>query len=125
MTRRLSRPSNWPPDVPRLRIKKAYPVTPDGRYFVVSGKLWRCTNPNLDTAERERLVGALMKARRAVQAAKGNPHLTVAARKQVNNAKIALGERGPVWWTDGTPDYNRRDVAHTPYAEWFASISTA
>ena len=29
------------------------------------------------------------------------------ARQQVDTAKIALGERGPVWWTDGAPDVNR------------------
>lgn len=25
-----------------------YPTTPDGRYFVVKGQLWRCTNPSLN-----------------------------------------------------------------------------
>ena len=35
-------------------------------------------------------------------------------------AKLALGERGPVWWTDGTPDWNRRLVRNTPYADWWA-----
>lgn len=24
------------------------PVTPDGRYFVVKGQLWRCSNSGLD-----------------------------------------------------------------------------
>lgn len=40
-----------------------------------------------------------------------------AARSQVHDAKIALGERGPVWWSDGAPDYNRRMLKNTPYAE--------
>jgi hypothetical protein len=41
---------------------------------------------------------------------------------QVNAAKTALGERGPVWWSDGAPDYNRRMVMNTPYAGWYAAL---
>ncbi|MFI8614241.1 hypothetical protein ACIGHN_01890 [Acidovorax sp. NPDC077693] len=33
--------------------------------------------------------------------------------------KKALGERGPVWWTDGEADFNRKMVKNTPYREWF------
>jgi len=33
-----------------------------------------------------------------------------------------LGERGPVWWADGTPDYNRHLAKNTPYAEWYAGL---
>ena len=29
------------------------------------------------------------------------------------------GERGPVWWTDGEPDWNRHLVKNSPYAGWF------
>jgi hypothetical protein len=47
------------------------------------------------------------------------------ARRQVDAAKHALGERGPVWWTDGAPDYNRHLAKNTPYAEWFASLEEA
>ncbi len=43
-----------------------YPVTPDGRYFVVRGRLWRMSNPALSASEREHLVAQLMKARREV-----------------------------------------------------------
>ncbi|ROM34168.1 hypothetical protein BK648_25900 [Pseudomonas poae] len=95
--------------------------TPDGRYFVVKGQLWRCTNPALDEATRQRLVHALMDARRAVKAAKASsdPQQLSAARQQVQCAKVALGERGPVWWDDGSPDFNRYQVANTPYAEWY------
>ena len=39
------------------------------------------------------------------------------ARARVHGAKIALGERGPVWWADGAPDYTRHLVANTPYAD--------
>ena len=38
--------------------------TPDGRYIVVRGRLWRTTNPNISETERERLVKHLMDARR-------------------------------------------------------------
>jgi hypothetical protein len=32
------------------------------------------------------------------------------------------GERGPVWWTDGAPDYNRHMARNTPYRKWYESI---
>jgi hypothetical protein len=31
------------------------------------------------------------------------------------------GQRGPVWWTDGAPDFNRKLARNTPYAAWYAS----
>jgi hypothetical protein len=31
-----------------------YPVTPDDRYFVVRGRLWRMANPELPEEERTR-----------------------------------------------------------------------
>ena len=100
-----------------------YPTTPDGRYFVVRGRLWRLSNPGLDPALREGLVRELMSARRAVKDGKGDDHAVAAARARVDAAKVALGERGPAWWTDGAPDLNRRMVKGTPYADWFASLS--
>lgn len=99
-----------------------YPLTPDGRYFVVRGRLWRTSNPDLDPAERERLVRELMAARRAVRASRGEPVALATARAYVDAAKRSLGERGPAWWTDGSPDYNRHMAANTPYAAWFASL---
>lgn len=101
-----------------------YPVTPDGRYFVVRGRLWRRSNPALGSEERERLVSDLMKARRAVAAARrsGDEDARSQARAAVDAAKRALGERGPVWWDDGAPDYNRRLVKTTPYVEWYATL---
>ena len=99
-----------------------HPVTPDGRYFVVRGRLWRCANPALSDAARQRHVEALMRARRAVAAARraGNAATLASARAAVDSAKRELGERGAVWWTDGAPDYNRRMVRNTPYAAWYA-----
>lgn len=95
--------------------------TPDGRYIVVRGRLWRASDPCLDPDTRARHVAALMDARRAVKAARssGDRMAEAAARKAVDRAKVALGERGPVWWDDGAPDLNRRMVKNTPYAGWF------
>ena len=97
------------------------PLTPDNRYIVVRGRLWRAANPHLPDAERQRWVKALMAARRAVRGARasGDKAAEDAAHHAVNDAKIALGERGPVWWDDGAADLNRRMVKNTPYAGWF------
>ena len=102
-----------------------YPVTPDGRYFVVRGRLWRRSNPALPEATREQLVKALMAARSAVAAARRrtDPAAEDAAHAAVDRAKIALGERGPVWWTGGAPDYNRTMARTGPYADWFAGLT--
>ena len=100
-----------------------YPNTPDGRYFVVKGRLWRRSNPAVDEVTRAALVQELMSARRAVRAARGDAAATASARSRVDAAKIALGERGPVWWTDGAPDYNRHLARNTPYAGWFAALA--
>lgn len=96
--------------------------TPDGRYLVVRGRLWRRSDPGLDAAERERLVAELMAARRAKGAAlrSGDGDARADARRRVQAAKEALGERGPVWWEDGAPDLTRRLARTTPYADWFA-----
>lgn len=101
-----------------------YPTTPDGRYFVVKEQLWRCSNPALDPQQRQHLVDDLMTARREVKAAKllGDPQELKTARAHVQAAKVTLGERGPVWWKDGSADYNRYKVSNTPYAEWYQSL---
>lgn len=98
-----------------------HPVTPDGRYFVVRGRLWRRSDPSLPEERRVSLVAELMHARRAVGVAlrHGDKAGLAEARAAVDRAKVALGERGPVWWQDGAPDLNRRTVAGTPYAAWF------
>ncbi len=99
------------------------PHTPDGRYLVVRGRLWRLANPALPEPERAALVAALMAARRAVRTARGDPATLAAARAAVDAAKRALGERGPVWWQDGAPDFNRHMAANTPYAAWHAALT--
>ncbi len=102
-----------------------YPVTPDGRYFVVRGRLWRCSNPALPEPERQQLTRELMRARAAVGQARRREDLAAEqrARARVHAAKLALGERGPVWWSDGGPDYNRYLVKNTPYREWFERLA--
>ena len=104
-----------------LKTPSAYPTTPDGRYFVIKGRLWRLSNPGLDPQVRESLVKALMDARREVGAAgrRGDEEGKALARSRVDDAKRGLGERGPVWWSDGAPDFNRRLEKNTPYAQWF------
>jgi len=111
--------------MPKARDAAVHPTTPDGRYFVVRGRLWRTSNPHLDVDERARLVKLLMDARRAVGVAgrAGDDEAVRAARARVDEAKHRLGERGPVWWTDGAPDFNRHLVKNTPYAAWFAGLA--
>ena len=104
--------------------KRGYPTTPDGRYFLVRGRLWRTSHPALGSDERERLVKELMAARRAIGAAKraNDADAEAAAHKAVDRVKVAMGERGPVWWGDGAPDLNRHMARTTPYADWFAGL---
>lgn len=101
---------------------RRYPITPDGRYFVVRGRLWRSANPHLAADVRDHLVRELMRARSAKGRAMrlGDRDARELARQQVDAAKHALGERGDPWWNDDAPDYNRRMARNTPYAEWFA-----
>ena len=106
-------------------MKSLYPVTPDGRYFVVKGRLWRCANPSLPAKTRQRLVRELMQARREKGEAMRNEDELgrEAARQKVDKTKHELGERGSVWWTDGTPDWNRQMAINTPYADWFIHLA--
>lgn len=99
--------------------------TPDGKYIIVRGRLWRKSNPALSRAERDRLTRDLMAARRAVGTAikAGDKAAEREARKWVDQAKHALGERGPVWWGDGAPDYGRMLVRNTPYARSLGATS--
>jgi hypothetical protein len=104
-----------------------YAVTPDGRYFVVRGRLWRMANPHLAEARRADLVDKLMTARRGVREARKakDREAEAAAHKAVDEVKQALGERGHVWWDDGSPDLNRHMAKNTPYADWYADRARA
>lgn len=110
-----SRPSN------KAHSDDRYPVTPDGHYFVVRDRLWRCTNPSLSTAERSELQKRLMNARRRMK--KETPaEEREQAKHEVQFAKEALGERGPVWWTDGGAICDRRMVYNTGYRNWWETL---
>lgn len=99
------------------------PRTPDGRYIVVRGRLWRSANPHLSEERRAELVRQLMSARSAVRRAGADEQRLQDARRRVHAAKVDLGERGPVWWIDGTPDFNRHLVKDTPYRAWHESTA--
>ena len=45
--------------------------------------------------------------------------------RAVQASKVGLGERGPVWWTDGAPDYTRYLAKNTPYCDWFKTVTAA
>lgn len=62
--------------------------TPDGRYIVVRGRLWRASNPNLSPAAHDRLVADLMNARRAVRDA-GDSDIEISKARK---SDLARGE---------------------------------
>lgn len=68
--------------------------TPDGRHIIVNGRRWRATDPSIPDTFRQELVAELMDARRAVKTDDAD------ARRRVQDAKTALGERGAPWWED-------------------------
>lgn len=80
--------------------------TDDGRYIVVDGRRWRATDPTIPEKLRTELLRALMTGRRGVKT-HGD-----AARVVVNDAKIALGERGDPWW-EPTEEGTRRRLEAT------------
>ncbi len=60
----------------------------DAHYFVVNGRRWRKTDPHIPEKLRAELVKELMAARRLQD------------RPRVQDAKVALGERGEKWWEE-------------------------
>jgi hypothetical protein len=51
------------------------------------------------------------------------PKNSAVAHRVVDEVKRALGERGPAWWGDSAPDFNRNMAQNTPYADWYASLA--
>jgi len=84
-------------------------------------------NPGLPEVEQADLVRRLMAARRAVRDAKrvADGEAEADAHRTVDEVKRALGERGPIWWEDGSPDLNRHMANNTSYAEWYAGHDCA
>ena len=99
-----------------------YPSTPDRRYFVVKGRLWRLSDPTLSPRRRQQLVDQLMSCRRRLSGKAPDTAHVRAIRAEIDAVKRSLGERGCPWWTDGTPDYNRFKVTNTPYNDWYQSL---
>lgn len=79
--------------------------TPDGHYIIVKGRKWRATDPHIPPSLQSELVAELMNARRAVKT-EGD-----AARFRVQDAKVALGERGENWWEPTTEGVAERIAA--------------
>jgi hypothetical protein len=85
--------------------------TPDGRYLVVGGRRWRASDPRIPESLRAELVGELMAARRAVRDAGADEAAVARARARVQDAKVALGERGEAWWEPPSEDGLRDRLA--------------
>jgi hypothetical protein len=85
--------------------------TADGRFLLIGGRRWRASDPAIPDALRTELVAELMAARRAVQAAAGDEAATAVARTRVQDAKVALGERGEPWWEPPSEEGLRERLA--------------
>jgi hypothetical protein len=82
-------------------------------HLLIDGRRWRRSDPGIPETLRSELVHELMRARRAVGAAKraGDGDAERLARRHVQDAKVALGERGVKWWEP------QSDEALTPRIE--------
>ena len=82
------------------------------------GRRWRATDPGIPDRFRAELVHELMAARRAVAAAKRKEDADDErdARARVQDAKVALGERGAPWWETPSPDEQRTRIEATTLA---------
>ncbi len=87
----------------------------DERWIAIDGRRWRRSDPSIPEAFRAELVAELMSARRAVAAAKRADDKTAEAeaRARVQDAKVALGERGEPWWDEPTEAGRGARVAST------------
>jgi hypothetical protein len=79
----------------------AEPAT-EQRYLVVDGRRWRREDPSIPPPLAAELRAELMSARRAVAVAlrAQDRNALAAARARVQDAKVALGERGTPWWIE-------------------------
>jgi hypothetical protein len=101
-----------------------YPTTPDGHYFLVRSRLWRCADPSLSAEKRSELQKELMNARRNLTGRVTDPKVRDHARQEVQRTKVALGERGDVWWDKGEVA-DRKMVWNTGYKDWWESLGEA
>lgn len=81
---------------------------PKSAFLVVDGRRWRTSDPNIPQNLRQELVNELMSARRAVRYGESRDEIS-RGRRRVDDAKVALGERGHAWWLLPKPvETNRR-----------------
>jgi hypothetical protein len=84
-----------------LRIKPAkhmpYPVTPDGRYFVVKGRLWRRADPALP----DDLKGAVGRGSNAGATTEGRCHEVARFRKDRGRTTGYRRRQGKAWGARG------------------------
>jgi hypothetical protein len=81
--------------------------TPYGHHVVVDGRRWRATDTSIPEPLRAELVKELMRARRLVRT-RGDE-----VRPFVQDAKVALGERGEPWWEEPSEAGRRERLAAT------------
>lgn len=79
-------------------------TTDDSHHRMIKGRRWRTTDPQIPEQLRAELVKELMTARRLVKT-RGDE-----VRFRVQDAKVALGERGEPWW-EPTDDGRRTRLA--------------
>ena len=78
--------------------------SPDERFLLIDGRRWRRSDPHIPERLRAELVAELMASRREVGSARDDERRTAAARRRVQHAKVALGERGEPWWEPASPN---------------------
>lgn len=83
------------------------------RYIVIDGRRWRRADPSIPASLHQQLVNQLMQSRRAVKSAlaAGDDNALRRARARVQDAKLALGERGRAWWLPPEDDATRVRLA--------------
>lgn len=87
--------------------------TADGHYFVIDGRRWRATDPDIPEERRAELTRILMAWRRDVKSTRGTDR-EKRSRAGVQAAKVALGERGDPWWEQSDAERRRRWSADVP-----------
>lgn len=75
-----------------------FEAVPDAHHIVVDGRRWRATDPAIPETLKAELVAELMAARRAVKQFRDDKDALTLVRARVQDAKVALGERGAPWW---------------------------
>jgi hypothetical protein len=85
--------------------------TPDDRYIIVRGRLWRKANPNLPEEVKQRLVSELMSARRAVREAAGGSDARSANRGRRGEGRVGGARAGMAdgWRAGSQPAPGKED----------------